>query len=268
MCSCMDIPTGKGGRWMQERDSFVFYRSFRDAIDQMPAKDQLPILKAIIDFGLDGTEPAKLTPTQNAFYVLVKPILQKGRNKAANGKKGGSKPKANGKQNESKGEDASGLLLSDNNSENREGVILTDYDGEDMREGEGMGAESNSLSDEELFSAFWEAYPACARRRREAAWEIWKKLKLPPWGARKILDKLEEWKTSRRWTDDGGAFIPNPENFLNPKNEYLSTKPVQQKASIPKGASGRLGEAEREAIENTLNGSAARHLGFAPENTA
>lgn len=237
---------------MQERDGFVFYRSFRDAIDQLPVKDQLPILKAIIDFGLDGAEPTKLTSTQNAFYVLVRPILQKGRNKAANGQKGGSKPKANGKQIESQSEGVSGLPLSDNNSENREGVILTDYDREIMREGEGAETESVAPSAEELFSMFWEAYPECARRRREATWAIWKQLNPPPAGVHRILDKLEEWKTSKRWTDDGGAFIPNPENFLNPKNEYLSTKPVQPKASIPKGASGQLGEAELEAIRRTL----------------
>lgn len=237
---------------MQERDSFVFYRSFRDAIDQLPAKDQLPILKAIIDFGLDGSEPAKLTSTQNAFYLLVKPILQKGRNKAANGKKGGSKPKANGKQTESKEPDASGLPLSDNNSENREGVILTDYDRENMREGEGVEAESDAPSAEELFSMFWEAYPECARRRREATWAIWKQLNPPPAGARRILDKLEEWKTSKRWTDDGGAFIPNPENFLNPKNEYLSTKPVQAKNAAPKGGQRQLDEEEIKAIQRLM----------------
>lgn len=98
---------------MDERDGFYFYRSFRDALYQIPAKDQLPVLKAIIDFGIDGKEPENLTPTQNALYLLSRPTLAKGRNKAANGKKGGSKQKANGKQNGSKKECATDLPLSD-----------------------------------------------------------------------------------------------------------------------------------------------------------
>ena len=110
----MPCPSGRRWRRLDERDGFYFHRSFRDAIDQLPQKDQLALYRAITAYGLDGKEPDKLTPTQSAFYLLVKPVLAKGRAKAANGKQGGSRRKqtgskkeANGKQTESKNEGAS-----------------------------------------------------------------------------------------------------------------------------------------------------------------
>ena len=130
---------------MDEREGFYFHRSFWDAIEQLPVKDQLPILKAIIILGLFGEEPVKMSPTQNAFYLLGRPVILKGRNKAANGRKGGSKKEANRKQNESKNESASDLPLSDNNSDSEsvtdsvtdKGVILTDYDKGQGTKGQG-----------------------------------------------------------------------------------------------------------------------------------
>ena len=229
---------------MSERDGFLFYRSFWDAVNQLPPKDQLPILKAIILFGLDGIEPDKLTPTQNAFFLLTRPVLLKGRNKAANGKKGGSKKKANGKQNENKTEGASGLLLSDV----RQGSNPSDY-----RQGmEDEGVKEPTRNDGSLFTTFWYAYPETARRKREDAWQAWKSLNPTPEEAAKILFCLDAWKKSKRWTDDDGEFIPNAENFLNPQKGYLYQIPAPAKQGVPKGASGVLGEAELEAIQKVL----------------
>lgn len=231
---------------MSERDGFLFYRSFWDAVNQLPAKDQLPILKSIILFGLDGIEPDKLTPTQNAFFLLTRPVLLKGRNKAANGKKGGSKKKANGKQNESKNEGASGLPLSDE----RLGSNPPDY----RQEMKDEGVKEPSRKDGSLFTDFWYAYPETARRKREDAWKAWKVLSPTPEDAARIMACLDAWKRSKRWTDDNGEFIPNAENFLNPQKGYLYVAPPPAKQGVPKGASGQLGEAELEAIQKVLNG--------------
>ena len=89
---------------MDNRGQFTFYRSFWEAVQSLPKKDRLPVLEAIISYALDGTTPSGLTQSQSAFFLLVKPNLDASRKKAANGKQGGSKPKANGKQNASKKE--------------------------------------------------------------------------------------------------------------------------------------------------------------------
>lgn len=231
---------------MSERDGFLFYRSFWDAVDQLPAKDQLPILKAIIRFGLDGTEPEKLTPAQNAFFLLARPVLLKGRNKASNGKKGGSKKKANDKQTESKNDDASDLLLSDE----RQGSNPYGLQNEMKDEGESFASPPNDGSP---FTVFWYAYPETAKRRREDAWKAWRRLNPTPEQAARIMACLDAWKKSKRWLDDNGEYIPNAENFLDPEKGYLSHVPTPAKQAIPKGASGELGEAELEAIRNVLS---------------
>ena len=84
---------------MEQRDGYYFHRSFWESIELMNAKDQLAMFKAITTFALNGTEPEKISSRQKAAWVLIKPVLAKGRNKAANGKQGGSKTKAKRKQN-------------------------------------------------------------------------------------------------------------------------------------------------------------------------
>lgn len=83
-----------------DRSQMTFYASFWDAINSLPKRDQLPVFRAVISHGLSGDHKEALTPTQNAFFTLMQPVLDSSRKKAANGKQGGSKPEANGKQTE------------------------------------------------------------------------------------------------------------------------------------------------------------------------
>lgn len=83
---------------MEERKQFTFFISYWQAIEELPEKDQLPILKAIIKYALFGEEPTALRGVRRAVFLLVKPTLDSSRKKAASGKQGGSKPKAKGKQ--------------------------------------------------------------------------------------------------------------------------------------------------------------------------
>ena len=247
---------------MDERDGFYFHRSFWESICLMSAKDQLSVFKAITEYGLDGKEPEKLTNNQKASFLLIKPVLAKGRNKAANGKKGGSKKEANRKQTESKTEAngkqtdsvenfASDLLLSDkglgsNSNELRQGT-----------RDKGVNDSASAPAEGAMFTQFWNAYPESARNRREDAWEAWKQLNPDKQTAVRILNQLEAWKKSSRWMDDNGAFIPQPANFLSEKRGYLtaSQPPARsQKQSCPKGASGELGAAEMDAIRQLFDG--------------
>ena len=84
---------------MNERKQFTFYISFWKAIEELPEKDQLPILKAIIKYALFGEEPTGLSAVRRAVFLLVRPTLDSSRKKAASGKQGGSKKKAKGMQN-------------------------------------------------------------------------------------------------------------------------------------------------------------------------
>lgn len=108
---------------MDKRGQFTFYRSFWEAVQSLPKKDRLPVLEAIISYALDGVQPSALTQSQSAFFLLVKPNLDASRKKAASGKQGGSKSKANGKQTASKKErEKEGEIEKENENENEEEI--------------------------------------------------------------------------------------------------------------------------------------------------
>lgn len=83
-----------------ERSQMTFFISFWDAINSLPKKDQLPIFRAVVSYGLFGEHSEVLSTSQSAFFSLMQPVLDSSRKKAASGKQGGSKPKANTKQTE------------------------------------------------------------------------------------------------------------------------------------------------------------------------
>ena len=90
------------------RDSMVIYRSFYDAIKELPEKNQLEILKQIFEFGLDGIE-SELTGISKTIWILIKPNLEANRTKWESGckakkKQSRSKAEAKPKQEVSKTE--------------------------------------------------------------------------------------------------------------------------------------------------------------------
>ena len=85
------------------RDSFIFYRSFYEAIKEIPPEDQLQVYKAISIYALEQKE-ITLTGIARAIFSLVKPQLDANYKKYENGKQKKSKTEANNKQKESKSE--------------------------------------------------------------------------------------------------------------------------------------------------------------------
>lgn len=217
---------------MDERGQFTFYRSYWDAIGELPAKQQLPILKAIIRYALFGEEPADLSSVCRAVFLLVKPTLDSSRKKAVSGKQGGSKPKANSKQTAREKE----------KEEEKENEI--EIEGEKEKEQKESAPHSGKP-----FTAFWDAYPK--KIDRSGAWEAWKALNPSEELARQILSSLDAWSKSGRWTEDGGRYIPDAANFLS--KGYWRTTPIPPKVEKnPRGASGDLGAAELDAIRKVL----------------
>ena len=71
------------------RDSFVFYRSFAEAIRKLKSDDErLTIYEAIIDYALDDIEP-DVDNVPDMAFTLIKPQIDANNRKYANGKKGG-----------------------------------------------------------------------------------------------------------------------------------------------------------------------------------
>lgn len=86
-----------------ERKQFTFYRSYFEAVKELPKREQCAVILAICDYALDENEP-NLTGTAKAIFSLIRPTLDASRRKA-NGGMNGSPKKDSGKINESSDED-------------------------------------------------------------------------------------------------------------------------------------------------------------------
>ena len=84
------------GKEVIMRDSFVFYRSFFEALQDVPIEDRACIYDAICAYSLNDIEP-KLTGMQLAIFKLIRPNIDSNKRKYENGKKGASFGKKGGR---------------------------------------------------------------------------------------------------------------------------------------------------------------------------
>ena len=80
------------------QNSFVFYDSFRDSVEDMDDKDRLAFYEAIINYSLDGKTPNELSKELTRMFKLVKPQLDANTKRKKDGKKGG-RPSKKGDEN-------------------------------------------------------------------------------------------------------------------------------------------------------------------------
>lgn len=209
-----------------ERTQFTFYDSFFRSISRIKNKAaRCDAYDAICRYALTGEEPDfdSIADIAAIAFEGAKPNLDASRRKAENGKKGGeSKPQesigeANEKQTESKKKNKD---KNKNKKKNKDKCLI--------------GA----------FDIFWEAFPRKeGKQKAQAAFE---KVDV---SLDVLLSAIERQKTSAQWTKDNGQFIPHPATWLNGKRWEDE---LVQDTTIPKGASGQLGEAELEAIRRAL----------------
>ena len=76
-----------------KRDSFIFYRSFYEAIHELKDDIKLEVFTAITEYALYGKVPEDLKPVAKGMFILIKPNLDVNTARFENGKKGGRKPK-------------------------------------------------------------------------------------------------------------------------------------------------------------------------------
>ena len=66
-----------------KREQFTFYRSYYEALQSLPPKEFKATVLAVCAYALDQEQPS-LTGVSNSVFVLIRPTLDSGRNKAAN----------------------------------------------------------------------------------------------------------------------------------------------------------------------------------------
>ncbi len=80
-----------------ERDSFIFYKSFYEAIADLPKDIRLEVLTAIIEYALFGRSPENLKPFAKGMFTLIKPNIDANNTRYENGKKGAQYGKRGGR---------------------------------------------------------------------------------------------------------------------------------------------------------------------------
>ena len=116
------------------RDSFIFYRSFYEAISELPKENQADTYNAIMQYALNQEE-INLTGISKAIFSLVKPQLDANYKKYENGKQKKSKTVAKQKQNVSK----TGTNVNDNENVNvndNENVNENDNENDNVKVGD------------------------------------------------------------------------------------------------------------------------------------
>lgn len=86
---------------MEPRESMIFYRSFYEAIRDLPGDIQGEIYTAIMEYGLYGNEIGSLKPIARSIFRLVKPQIDANWRKVENGRMGG-RPKTDENHGETK----------------------------------------------------------------------------------------------------------------------------------------------------------------------
>lgn len=121
------------------------------------------------------------------------------------------------------------------------------YSGQKKEDCSDRTVKAPALSDES-FDEFFVRYPD--QLARDKAIDAWRNL---PADATLdgILSSLEAWKKSNQWKDQGGRYIPRAAKWLSEGHWRTMPKPAEGE-EIPKGASGKLGEAELLAIRRAL----------------
>lgn len=109
---------------------------------------------------------------------------------------------------------------------------------QDRKGKDSTGKDNNTCVE---FDRFWSLYPK--KIDKQGALRAFKKVDVD---IEVIIKALENHKRSLQWTKDGGQFIPHPTTWLNQRRWEAE---LPEDNSIPKGASGKLGAAELEAIQ-------------------
>ena len=80
-----------------KRDSFLFYRSFYEAMKNLPKDVKVEVFDTIMEYVFNGMnpEPDKIKPFSVSIFTLIKPVIDSSEKRRKCGSKGGA-PKGNG----------------------------------------------------------------------------------------------------------------------------------------------------------------------------
>lgn len=195
------------------RDSMVFYKSFREAIKELPEENQLEALWAIIDYGLDGIKPSG-GGIATAIYMMARPQIDANNKRYLNGKNGGRpktskednhqitkvKPKVN--QDITKPEP--NVNVNDNVNDN-------------------VNVNDKKIIYSPAFADFWEAYPR--KKEKQKAYKCFLSRLKDNFSEVQLIEAAKKYAEECRVKKTSDEYIKHPATFLGPSlpfADYLS----------------------------------------------
>lgn len=237
-----------------ERTQFTFYESFFKAISRIKKKsDQADAYNIICKYALMQEEPDLDSVSDSAAiaFELLRPVLDKAKERAESGKRGGSKSKGNtenseatSEENESKPE-ANGKLPAREKEKEKEEEKEIEIENDSV-----YGASAPTRAPEQQDKSCQKA----KRFVRPTVQEVtdYCRERGNQVDAQRFVDyyTANGWRVGKNPMKDWKAAVRTWE-----KQEGVSPTPIAprwSKPEIPKGASGQLGESEMEAIRRVL----------------
>jgi len=203
-----------------KKDTFIYYRSFWDAIQTRPDNERLALYDAILLYAFEGKQ-SELHEVESAIFTLIKPQIDANHRKWENGLKGGRPNSNKGKLKDVErfSDEITTGFINENLMSNEEGERKNE-EGERSNEEGLMDNEERKMKNEECynenlnhqwkkpskeFEQFWDLYPKKVGKKE--AEEIFQSLNPEEQSA--AVNNI-----SRLYSKTHQQFVPNPSNYL------------------------------------------------------
>lgn len=188
------------------RDSFIFYRSFAEALEKLNQKSRLRCYDAIVAYALNGIEQ-DLDGIESAIFMLIKPQIDANNKRFDNGKKGGRptnqtetkrKPNTNQTKTETK--------PNENQNETKTKPNVNVNVNENVNENDNVNGEEKELPPFTLEGIFLETF--CEHHRKQFNTEYQPEWRSQTDDVAKITDAIV-----KKMAESTNNLQPTPNNF-------------------------------------------------------
>lgn len=198
-----------------KRDQFTFYRSYYEALKNLPKRDQTAVLMAVIGYALDETEPL-LSGVPLSVFTLIRPTLDSGRNKARNRM---NKCGTRSDQTENKVKTNQERTFKEGEKE-VESESEREVEVESEKESENDSYTSPTPSATEGagknywgFDQFWDVFPK--KSAKKDAFDAWKRVDPDEGLVKRILEAVKQQKLWPQYSGENARYFPSPSKWLD-----------------------------------------------------
>lgn len=210
-------------------EGFIFYSSFLEATKDLDNEQFGIVMRAITEYGINGTVPENMDPITKIVFTLVRPQIDANAKRREDGARGG-RPSKQVSDTENHGFQNKKPVVSDTENhgsadeepKEKENVKVKDKEKDKTlspsKEGEGCvtpapvkAKQSDVL--EERFERFWSVYPK--KVGKGDARKSFMKIKPSDALLGKMVTAVIAASASFQWKKDKGQYIPNPATWLN-----------------------------------------------------